>query len=379
MPRLFLYASAGPELTSYSVDVDAATLGRGTTISLPANVQYAWPHASRRILYVASSDGTSGKTHHLTALRIDPGSGELSPHGAVVALPARPIHICTDGPSRHVLAAFNDPPALRVYTIGADGELGAERPQPEHIDPGIYPHQIRVSDDNRMAILIARGNDPASDKPEDPGALKVFRYDDGDLRDEVSIAPNGGYGFGPRHLDFHPTQPWVYVSLERQNRLVMFEMTGGRLSPLPLFSQTLLAAPDAAYPRQLGGTVHVHPNGRFVYAANRADATTMMDGQPVFAGGENNLAVYEIDAASGEPKPIQHIDTRGIHCRTFHIDPSGRMLVAAHISPLRTKEGMVPAGMTVFRIGDDGRLSYLRRYDIDAGNRMVFWMGMVAA
>ena len=48
----------------------------------------------------------------------------------------------------------------------------------------------------------------------------------------------------------------------------------------------------------------------------------------VFAGGENSLAVFALDPASGEPTLIQHVDTRGIHCRTFHIDPSGRMLVA---------------------------------------------------
>jgi len=61
----------------------------------------------------------------------------------------------------------------------------------------------------------------AGAKPEEPGALKVFYYEGSKLTNEASVAPNGGYGFGPRHLDFHPTKPWVYVSLERQNRLDM--------------------------------------------------------------------------------------------------------------------------------------------------------------
>jgi len=39
------------------------------------------------------------------------------------------------------------------------------------------------------------------------------------LTNAVSIAPNGGQGFGPRHLDFHPTKPWMYVSIETQNKL----------------------------------------------------------------------------------------------------------------------------------------------------------------
>src|SRR5271166_1628353 len=49
-----LYASVGPELTHYDVDVEGAALTRLDTVGLPANVQYIWPHASRRFLYAAT-------------------------------------------------------------------------------------------------------------------------------------------------------------------------------------------------------------------------------------------------------------------------------------------------------------------------------------
>ena len=79
---------------------------------------------------------------------------------------------------------------------------------------------------------------------------------------------------------------------------------------------------------------------------------------------------------------IQHEDTRGIHPRTFHIDPSGRLLVVAHIMGLKVRDGDalrdVPARLSVFRIGDDGRLSFARAYDIPVGDRTIWWMGMVA-
>src|SRR5439155_3400614 len=99
---------------------------------------------------------------------------------------------------------------------------------PEEIDPGIYGHQVRVSLGNKKVILVTRGHDAAGGSQEEPGALKVFDYARGKLSNEISIAPNGGYGFGPRHLDFHPTQPWVYVSLERQNRLRSEERRVGK-------------------------------------------------------------------------------------------------------------------------------------------------------
>jgi 6-phosphogluconolactonase (cycloisomerase 2 family) len=384
--RVALYASVGPELTQYDVDVEAAALVRRGAVNLPANVHYAWPHASGRYLYVASSDsapgtGSVGDKHHVTAFRIDPATGGLSPHGEPIPLPTRPIHMTTDIPSDHLLVAFSNPSALRVYRVNPDATPDAEVRQPELIDAGIYGHQVRVSPDNRLVILVTRGHDAAAGKPEEPGALKIFQYKDGLLTDEVSVAPNGGYGFGPRHLDFHPTKPWVYVSLERQNKLDMFEIANGKLSAAPVFRKETLAEPGNIRGRQVAGTVHVHPNGRFVYAANRASSTVQVDGKSVFAGGENTFAVYEIDMTTGEPVPIQHVDTHGIHCRTFHIDPSGRMLVAAHIMALPVREGAairtVPASLAVFRIDNGGKLDFVRKYDVDVGSRTMFWMGMV--
>jgi len=384
---LALYASVGATLTRYEVDVHAATLARRGTVTLPANVQYAWPHASRQYLYVASSDtvpggrGPAGTTHHVTALRIDPASGALTQHGTAISLPARPVHMSTDIPSRHVLVAFNNPSAIRVYRINPDATLGAEVAQPGPIDPGIFAHQVRATPDNRQVILVTRGFDASLGKPEEPGALKVFDFHEGLLSNEVSVAPDGGFGFGPRHLDFHPTQPWVYVSLERQNQLDVFRLDGGRLSPTPLFRKDALAAPPAAAARQLVGTVHVHPNGRFVYVANRASETVEFAGQRVFAGGENSLAVYALDPASGEPTLIQHVDTHGIHPRTFHIDPSGKLLVVAHIMGLSVRNGEamrdVPARLSVFRIDAHGRLDFAGAYDVEVADRTMWWMGMV--
>jgi 6-phosphogluconolactonase len=385
--KVMLYASVGPQLTHYDVDVENATLTRRNSVILPANVHYAWPHASREYLYVASSNSASGiggfvgDKHNVTALRIDHATGVLTPHGAPISLPTRPIHMTSDIPSRHLLVAFSNPSGVRVYRTNPDATPGAEIAENEPIDPGIYGHQVRVSLDNRLAILVTRGHDAAAGKPEEPGALKVFRYQNGQLTNEVSVAPGGGFGFGPRHLDFHPSKPWVYVSLERQNRLDMFGINGDRLSPAPVFSKGTLSEPGNIRGRQVAGTIHVHPNGRFVYVANRASSTVGEGAERVFAGGENTLAVFAIAPATGEPNPIQHVDTRGIHCRTFHIDPSGRLLVAAHIIGLPVREGSgirtVPACLSLFRIATDGKLDFVRKYDVEVGDQQMFWMGMV--
>src|SRR5438128_9151131 len=79
--KVALYANVGADLTHYDVDVAGAALTKRATISLPAGVQYAWPHVSRRYLYVATSSSASGDGparpgHDGTGLPIDPASGE---------------------------------------------------------------------------------------------------------------------------------------------------------------------------------------------------------------------------------------------------------------------------------------------------------------
>src|SRR5262249_33471383 len=192
-----LYANVGPNLTHYDIDVARAELIKRETVTLPAGVQYAWPHASRRYLYVASSSsasgyGKAGTEHHVTAFSIDPTTGALKAHGSPIKLPTRPIHISTDIPSKNLLVAFNSPSALRVYRINSDFTPGEEVASPGPIDAGIFAHQVRVTPDNRLAILVTRGNEGTPTKAEDPGALKVFGYNNGVLTNEVSIAPNGG-------------------------------------------------------------------------------------------------------------------------------------------------------------------------------------------
>jgi 6-phosphogluconolactonase (cycloisomerase 2 family) len=384
--KVVLYANVGADLTHYDVDVVGAELIKRETITLPASVQYAWPHASRPYLYVASSSsapgqGAAGTDHHVTALRIDPQGGSLTQHGAPIRLPTRPIHMTTDIPSNYILVAFNNPSAVRVYRINPDFTPGDEVNQPGPIDAGIYAHQVRVSPDDRLAILVTRGNEGTPARPEDPGALKVFDYRDGVLTNEVSVAPNGGKEFGPRHLDFHPTRPWMYVSIETQNKMYTFRMQDGRINPEIAYRAETLAEPHNIRARQAAGTVHVHPNGRFVYGANRAQATIEFQGKQVFKGGENSIVVYAIDQSTGEPTLIQHIETQKIHPRTFHIDPSGRLLVAQHNLPVNVRDGdavkTLAAGLSVFRIGDDGKLAFVRSYDIDVGDKTMFWMGMV--
>jgi 6-phosphogluconolactonase (cycloisomerase 2 family) len=254
--------------------------------------------------------------------------------------------------------------------------------QPNTLDTGKYAHQIRATPDNQNVILITRGNNAPGDNPVNPGSIKTFAFKDGVLTQLAAIQPGDGMHFGPRHLDFHPTQSWVYVSIESQNKLYVYKRDAATgLAREPMFVKETLADPKSPL-RQGAGTIHFHPNGRTLYVANRASATVEFEGKKVFAGGENGIAVFAIDPSTGEPTLVQSIDGRGITLRTFALDPSARMLVAASQIALPVRDGgavkMLPAGLSVFRIGADGKLDFARKYDVDVGDRNQFWSGVVA-
>jgi 6-phosphogluconolactonase len=386
--RQMFYSAVGPELTLYSVDVDNAALVKQGTVSTPANIQYAWPHSSKRYLYVVSSNGgpgsagVAGNTHVANAFKIDPATGALTPHGGTLALPSRPIHASVDISGQYLLTAYNDPSGLTVHRLNTDGTLGERVNQPGALDTGKFAHQIRVTPDNGHVILVTRGNNAPTDNPVDPGSIKIFGFKGGVLTNVAAIQPGDGTHFGPRHLDFHPTQPWVYVSVESQNKLYVYRRDGATgLSREPLFIKDTLSDP-ASKLRQAAGPIHVSPDGRFVYLTNRAWWLTDFEGKQVFAGGENSVAVFAIDQTTGEPTLIQNADGHANYLRTFGIDPGGRILVAASVWPMPIREGKdittLPAAIVIYRVSGDGKLAFVRKYEIDAtAKKQQFWAGMV--
>ena len=60
--------------------------------------------------------------------------------------------------------------------------------------------------------------------------------------------------------------------------------------------------------------ISVHPNGRFVYAANR---------------GHDTISVFQVDQNSGELKFVERENVRGATPRNFNIEPGGNWLLAA--------------------------------------------------
>jgi len=385
--KTIIYAALGEELSRYELDAQQATMTRLGSLKLPANLQFAEFHPCKCVLYAVSSNagsgtlGAAGDRHLLSAFRIDAKTGALYAHGESIPLPERPIHMTVDAKGEYALVAFNNSGTVKSYRLSKDGIPGEEVAQKEKPDGGIFTHQVVVTPSNNTVIALARGNDAIGNRPSEIGSYSLFEYRNGqlDLMRKVTYEE----GIGPRHLAFHPTKPWVYVAIERTSKLFMYDLqANGEMSVKPIFrKEALRDMKNEHRPRQKGGVVRVHPNGKFAYVTNRADGSAKKDGKTVFAGGENNIAVFSLDDSTGEPTLIQHIDTEGIEARTFAVDASGTILIVANQKAMLVEDGSnlkpVDANFALFRIGLDGKLEFIRKYDVNAGDKWLLWMDVL--
>lgn len=380
-----LYASVGEKLLGYSIDPDNASLTYLSETLAPANVQFAVKNNAGDILYVVSSNagngtlGAKGDTHVLSSYRIDLKTGELKQFGAAIALPERPINVGLDHLNHFAVVAYNQSATLSVHPINEDGSVSPAVAQHQVPQAGIFTHQVTFTPGDKTVIALARGNDAVANVPDQPGSVNTFTIDEQGHLSKL-LTDSIETGIGPRHLAYHPSKPWVYVSMERGSKLYMYPLeSNGTLAAKPAFrKETLQNKANLQTTRQRGGVIQINPNGQYLYVTNRADATVEQDGKQVSAGGENNVAVYKIDARTGEPRLIQIIDGQGIEGRTMKVDPSGKLLVVANQKTLWVKDGKtlkkVRSNLAIFRIKQDGKLEFVRKYEMDDEKKALLWM-----
>ena len=198
MSKTVFYASVGSALALYDLDIAGAALEKRGTLTLPANIQYLWPHPSRRHFYVVSSTGgpgIAGDAHFASALAVDPATGEVKLHGESVRLPSRPIHTTVDASGEFLLTAFNIPSNITVHRLNADGTIGALVPQTGKLDTGIFP----TTEQGLQALRVRPADVPQwngpylpQDIPKDPwGTDYAYRFPGEHVPDEPEIISYG--------------------------------------------------------------------------------------------------------------------------------------------------------------------------------------------
>jgi 6-phosphogluconolactonase len=121
-------------------------------------------------------------------------------------------------------------------------------------------------------------------------------------------------GAGPRHFEFHPNRKFAYLVEELTGGISAYRYSA-KTGELALLQNISTLPPD--YMEYSGSAdIHVSPDGKFLYATNRGESTT--------------VAIFSIDKKAGTLTAIGHQSTLGKTPRNFNFDPGGNFLLVAN-------------------------------------------------
>jgi 6-phosphogluconolactonase len=279
------------------------------------NPSFLAVHPSGRVLYAVNELGASGgsSTGAVSAFAIDGVTGLLTPLGKQTSGGADPCHLVVDTRGMNVLVANYSGGSVAVLPIAADGRLQAAPVVLHH--EGFGPDGVRQEGPHAHGIVLDGAERFAL--AADLGADRVFvyRFDSAagslESNDPKSVALEPGSG--PRHLAWHPSGRYLYAINELRSTITALRYDAGPGAAVPF--QTITTLPDGFSGKNKAAEIVVSPDGRFLYGSNR---------------GDDSIAIFKIESASGALVPAGHVPTGGRTPRHFAIDPSGRWLLAAN-------------------------------------------------
>lgn len=271
------------------------------------NPSYLALHPSGKYLYAVSeiSEEREPTQDSISAYVLEAGTGVPRRLNQQPCPGGSPCHVAVEPTGRFAYVAAYAGGDVTAYPIGAQGQLDKYSDHIRHQDgmQTAHAHSVNPVPSGDYALACDLGLD----------RIFVYRLDlqHGKLLSHGEMALPAGSG--PRHLDFHPNGRFVYVINELNATLSGFgwQATSGRLHVL----QTISTLPAGFSGRGWCADVHVHPNGRFVYASNR---------------GDSSLAIYGVDETSGRLSLLGFESTCGRTPRSFVIDLHGKWLLVAN-------------------------------------------------
>ena len=109
-------------------------------------------------------------------------------------------------------------------------------------------------------------------------------------------------GAGPRHLEFHPNNKWIYVLNELNNTISLVKAAENRY----YIDTTISTLPKDFSEFSNSADIHISKDGKFLYASNR---------------GHNSIVIYQIDQKNGHLIVVDFQSTLGENPRNFSLSP----------------------------------------------------------
>src|SRR5499425_39404 len=272
----------------------------------------------RRFLIAA----VRSKPYRAFSYSIDRGSGALTPAGTGLLTESMP-YISLDRSGRFLLGASYGANLVSVNPVGSDGRVGEPM---QVVATARNAHSIRTDNTNRFVFAPHLGTDQ----------VFQFLFDDKSGRLTANTPPvlQLKQGTGPRHLVVSSDNRFVYLLNELTGMVTTLSLdpNAGTLkeidsvSVLPPDTKLVPGVPRGAVgtpganqaPRNTANDIwasdlHLTPNGRFLYAAERTSST---------------LGAFRVDTASGKLTYLGSTPAEK-QPRGFNIDPSGRFVIVS--------------------------------------------------
>jgi 6-phosphogluconolactonase len=251
---------------------------------------------------------------------IDRNSGALNLVGTGPLAESFP-YVALDRGGRFLLGASYGAHLVSVNPVGADGRVG----EPLQVIPTARnAHAIRTDNTNRFVFVPHLGTDQ----------VFQFLFDEKSGRLTANTPPlvQLKQGTGPRHLIVSGDNRFVYLLNELTATVTTLSLDANTgtlkeldfVSALPADTKLVTGMPRGAVgaagapPRNTDNDIwasdlHLTPNGRFLYAAERTSST---------------LGAFRVDAQSGKLTYLGNTPTEK-QPRGFRIDPTGRFVVVS--------------------------------------------------
>jgi len=286
------------------------------TIPNTINPSYLTVHPNGKYLYAVNEIAGNGNpplgTVSAFALGEDGHFDKVL--NTVPAMGDAPCHISVDQSGKYVLVA-SYMGSIAAFPIQEDGRLGEASSSVKHqLDnpPGgrqeaAHTHMIMPGVDEKSIFVVDLGMDEIAHYQLEKGQLNAIT--------KTALAK----GAGGRHLDFHPSENWVYVLNELNQTIEAFSYTDA-VTPFKQF-QTISTLEEPIKTGNIGtSAIHIHPSGNFLYAANRG----------IEGNKTQDIAMFKIDTGTGKLTLLGSQNTKGLIPRDFAISPDGHFLLVAN-------------------------------------------------
>lgn len=293
--RFVAYISGGADIAWFDVDKTTGALTAISSVTaFRTGASFLAFHGN--YVYAVASGNRVG------AYSLDPATAGLTFINDVAAGGTGPTHLTVDDTGAFVLVANYGSGHIAVMPVQGDGGLAAAS---QTVLAGANAHQIETDPTNKFVVVPCLGDDKV--------AQYVLDASTGTLTANAVPKLDTANGAGPRHLAFAPNGTHAYLINELNSTVsaLAYDAATGRLTEL----QTVSTRAAGATGTNTGAEIVVHPSGKFVYGSNR---------------GDNNIAVFSINAADGKVTLVENESTQGMTPRNFTIDPSGKFLYAAN-------------------------------------------------